>query len=140
MGKYIAENTVKQLIKAGKQIKGARAAVMGITFKENCPDIRNSKVIDIIQELNEYGVAVEVSDPIADKEEVMREYNIRLKDMEDITSIDALIVAVKHSDYEKIKPEQMKKHFRDGIPVIIDVKGLFDKKDSESIGYVYWGL
>ncbi len=140
MGKYIAENAIKQLIKADKQIKGARVAIMGITFKENCPDIRNSKVVDIIKELEEYDVEVEVSDPIADEREVLREYNIELKKMEDINSIDAVIIAVKHEAYENIKLEQIQKFFNDDKPVIIDVKRLFDRKSAENMKFVYWGL
>lgn len=140
MGKYIAENTIKHLIKADKQIKGARVAIMGITFKENCPDIRNSKVIDIIKELEEYDVEVEVSDPIADEQEVLREYNVELKRMEDFNSIDAVIVAVKHEAYENIKLEQIQKLFNDGKPVIIDLKRLFDRKSAENMRFVYWGL
>lgn len=140
MGKYIAENTIKHLIKADKQIKGARAAIMGITFKENCPDIRNSKVIDIIKELEEYDIEVEVTDPIADESEVLNEYNIQLKKFEDIKSVDAVVIAVRHEAYVNIKLEQIKKVFNIGKPVIIDIKRLFDKRDSENMGFVYWGL
>ena len=78
MGKYVAENTVKSLIKVGKQIKEAKVAILGMTFKENCPDVRNSKVIDIIKELKEYEIDVYVYDPIADKHEVLHEYGIAL--------------------------------------------------------------
>lgn len=140
MGKYIAENTIKHLIKADKQIKGARAAIMGITFKENCPDIRNSKVIDIVKELEEYDIEVEVTDPIADESEVLNEYNIQLKKFEDIKSVDAVVIAVRHEAYVNIKLEQIKKVFNIGKPVIIDIKRLFDKRDSENMGFVYWGL
>jgi UDP-N-acetyl-D-galactosamine dehydrogenase len=140
MGKYVAENTVKQLIKANKQIKGARVAIMGITFKEDCPDIRNSKVIDIIKELEEYDVKVEVSDPIANEYEVLNEYNIQLKKLEDISAIDAVIIAVKHRKYENIKLEDIKKFFYNSKPVIIDVKRLFDRADAENLEFVYWGL
>ncbi len=140
MGKYVAENTVKQLIKANKQIKGARVAVMGITFKENCHDTRNSRVIDIVKELKEYDVEVEVSDPIADEQEVLKEYNIQLKKLEDIGPIDAVIIAVKHKAYGNITLEYLKKFFCNSKPVIIDVKRLFDRKDAEGQEFVYWGL
>ena len=140
MGKYVAENTVKHLIKADKQIKGAKVAIMGITFKENCPDIRNSKVIDIIKELQEYDVEVEVSDPVADENEVLNEYNIQLKKIEDINSIDAVVIAVKHKAYENIRLDYLKRIFRNSNPVIIDVKRSFDRKDAENMGFVYWGL
>jgi UDP-N-acetyl-D-galactosamine dehydrogenase len=140
MGKYVAENTVKQLIKANNQIKGARVAIMGITFKENCPDIRNSKVIDIIKELREYDIEVEVTDPIANEFEVLSEYNIQLKQWNDIGFVDAVIIAVKHKAYESIKLEDIKKIFTNSKPVIIDVKRLFDRKDAEKLEFVYWGL
>ena len=139
MGKYIAENTVKHLIKADKQIKGARVAIMGITFKENCPDVRNSKVIDIIRELHEYDVEVEVSDPIANEYEVLNEYNIQLKKLEDINLMDAVIFAVKHGAYENIKLEHLRNIFINK-PVIIDVKRIFNKKNAEDMGFIYWGL
>jgi UDP-N-acetyl-D-galactosamine dehydrogenase len=140
MGKYIAENTVKQLIKANSHIRGAKVAIMGITFKENCPDIRNSKVMDIIEELKEYDVKVEVSDPIADEHEVFTEYNIQLKKLEDISLVDAVIIAVKHEAYREFTLNSIKDFFGNSKPVIIDVKRLFDKKEAEKIGYVYWGL
>lgn len=140
MGKYIAEHTVKNLIKAEKQIKGANVVIMGITFKENCPDIRNSKVIDIIEELEEYGIEVIVTDPIADEHEVLNEYNIHLKKLEDISLADAMIFAVKHEEYKNITLDYVKKIFGNSKPVIIDVKRLFDRKDVESMGFVYWGL
>lgn len=140
MGKYIAENAVKQLIKTNKQIKGARVAVLGITFKENCPDIRNSKVIDIIKELREYDVEVVVSDPIADYSEVLHEYKLELKELEDVDSIDAVIIAVKHMVYDNIKLEDLKKLFQTNKPVLIDVKGLFNRKDAENMEFTYWRL
>ena len=140
MGKYIAEHTVKNLIKAEKQIKGANVVIMGITFKENCPDIRNSKVIDIIEELEEYGIEVIVTDPIADEHEVLNEYNIHLKKLEDISLADAMIFAVKHEEYKNITLDYVKKIFVNSKPVIIDVKRLFDRKDAENMGFVYWGL
>lgn len=140
MGKFVAEQTVKQLIQANKKIKGARVAIMGITFKENCPDIRNSKVIDIIEELIEYGVQVAVSDPMAEEEEVLKEYNIPLRKLEDIGLVDAIIIAVKHSSFMELNLNLIKDFFGDDIPVIIDVKRLFRKKEVEKIECVYWGL
>lgn len=140
MGKYVAENTVKQLIKADNQIRGAKVAVLGITFKENCPDIRNSKVIDMIHELQEYDIEVEVADPHANEEEVFKEYHTRLKRLEDLQAIDAVIIAVKHEAYKELELEGLKKLFRNGKPVVIDVKRLFDRKTAEKTGFIYWGL
>ena len=140
MGKYVAENTVKQLIKANSQIRGAKVAILGIAFKENCPDTRNSKVIDIIEELKEYDVKVEISDPIADEHEVFNEHKIQLKKLEDIGLVDAIIIAVKHQAYREFTLDSIKSFFGNNRPVIIDVKRLFNKKEAEKIGYVYWGL
>ena len=100
MGKYVAENTVKLMIKANKQIKGAKVAILGLTFKENCPDVRNTKVIDIINELKEYGINTVIHDPQADKKEVSDVYGIELKETEDIKDVDAVILAVPHEEYK----------------------------------------
>ena len=103
MGKYVAENTVKNMIKADKQIKGAKVAIFGITFKENCPDVRNTKVVDIIKELEEYGIDVKVVDPLADKEDLWREYRINPCDIEEIKEMDALIFAVPHEEFKSFE-------------------------------------
>lgn len=140
MGKFIAESTVKCLIKSDAQIKNSRVAILGVTFKENCPDVRNSKVIDVIRELEEYSVKVEVTDPAANEDEVLREYNIKLKGLEDIKGVNAVIIAVKHDEYRTILLEDIKRMFADNKPVLIDVKGLFDRESAENMGYLYWGL
>ncbi len=140
MGKYVAENTLKELIKANRQIKGWKILVMGITFKENCPDIRNSKVIDIINEFKEYGIEVEVVDPLADKSEVQRECGIKLSKLEDITNMDAVIFTVPHEKFKDIKLKDLKKIYKDDKLVLIDVKGMFNKKEAEDLNYLYWRL
>jgi UDP-N-acetyl-D-galactosamine dehydrogenase len=161
MGKYIAENTVKKMIQANKQIKGAKVAVLGITFKENCPDSRNTKVIDIIEELQEYGIRVLVVDPWANAVEVEKEYGILLSRLDEIKAIDAVIVAVAHHEFKKITLEEMKtlyrnehryefvhletaatlvKDYDDNKPVLIDVKGIFDRKEVQKMNYLYWRL
>ncbi|WP_071120026.1 nucleotide sugar dehydrogenase [Romboutsia timonensis] len=160
MGKHIAESTIKNLIKSNKQVKGANVAVLGITFKENCPDVRNSKVIDIINELNEYGVNVSVTDPIAEEKEVKEEYGIDLIKYEDIKDMDAVIVAVGHKEYlelglDDIKDlystdisttnsgeilEEIAVDFEDSGLVLVDVKGIFNKEEAKSNGYLYWRL
>jgi UDP-N-acetyl-D-glucosamine/UDP-N-acetyl-D-galactosamine dehydrogenase len=139
MGKYVAENTVKNLIKADKQIKGAKAAVMGITFKENCPDVRNSKVIDIIRELEEYGIDVKVHDPIADKEEVWKEYRIQLCEAEYIYNMDAVIFAVAHEEFKNLSLQEIARMYSNSL-VLIDLKGIYDKKSAMDSGYMYWRL
>jgi UDP-N-acetyl-D-galactosamine dehydrogenase len=159
MGKYVAENTVKKMIKANKQINGSKVAIFGVTFKENCPDVRNTKVVDIINELEEYGVEVKVVDPVGDKEDLWHEYRINPSKMEEITDIDAAIFAVSHDEFKTIKLEELKMMFRstDMVDeaaatsesnirihrndcVLIDVKGMFDRKEAEQMGYRYWRL
>lgn len=164
MGKYVAENTVKQMIKAHKQINASKVVIFGVTFKENCPDVRNTKVIDIIKELEEYGIEVKVVDPVADKEDLWRGYRINLCKAEEITDIDAIIFAVPHEEFKTIKLQDLKKMFRttnsnssDEIDevaatiesdadaekkefVLIDVKGMFNRQEAEEMGYIYWRL
>jgi len=149
MGKYVAENTVKNMIKANKQINRSKIVIFGVTFKENCPDVRNTKVIDIINELEEYGVEVLVVDPVADKQELWREYRIAPCKISDITDIDAIIIAVAHDEFRTIKLEELKKLFRkskenssDEIDndVLIDVKGIFNREEAKNMGYIYWRL
>jgi len=100
MGKYVAENTLKQLVKANRQIKGCKVLVIGITFKENCPDIRNSKVVDIISEFKEYGIEIEVINPLADKSEAQKKCGIKLSQIEDVTDVDAIIFAIPHEKFK----------------------------------------
>ena len=141
MGKYIAEKTIKLLIQAGTQIKNANVAILGITFKENCPDIRNSKIIDIIKELKEFGVNVLISDPLANSEEVLQQYNLTLTDINEISNLDALIIAVSHDFYKLFSFDSLNKFFNPSItPVLIDVKGLFEKDKAKNLNYLYWRL
>ncbi|MBS5953001.1 MAG: nucleotide sugar dehydrogenase [Paraclostridium bifermentans] len=148
MGKYVGESTVKNLIKANKQVKGAKVAILGMTFKEDCPDVRNSKVIDIINELKEYGINVFVADPIADENEVKREYGIELTKFENIKNMDAVILAVGHKEYMELTLESIKKLYEEKPEslnsedklVLIDVKGIFDKKEAQLKNYLYWRL
>ena len=112
MGKYVAENTVKKMIKANKRILGSQVAIFGVTFKENCPDVRNTKVIDVIRELEDYGIEVKVVDPIADKEDLWHEYKINLCNAKKIKGIDAIIFTVPHNEFKSIKLEEIKEMFR----------------------------
>lgn len=140
MGKYVAENTVKMLIKADRPIKGSRVLIMGFTFKENVPDTRNTRVIDIVKELHEYGIEVYVTDPIADKDEAYKEYGVELKNMDEVRDVDAIILAVSHKAYEGIDLADLKRKYRNGNYVLIDVKGLFDRYYAQNLGYLYWRL
>lgn len=140
MGKYVAENTVKNLIKADKQIKGAKVAIFGITFKENCPDVRNTKVIDIKSELEEYGIDVKVVDPLADKEDLWNEYRINPCDINEIKEMDALIFAVPHEEFKFLNIKDIRKMYWNHKPVLVDVKGMFNRKEVESENFLYWSL
>ncbi|MCG8539318.1 MAG: nucleotide sugar dehydrogenase, partial [Clostridia bacterium] len=141
MGRYVANNIIKKLIKAGQAVKGARIAILGITFKENCEDVRNTKVIDIIKELEEFGTEVLIHDPIANKEEVWEEYRIALVEKEDLKNVNAIVLAVSHNEFK----EDYGLNFFDGLyeenrKVLIDVKSVLNKEECESRGYVYWSL
>ncbi|MBE5755403.1 MAG: nucleotide sugar dehydrogenase [Clostridiales bacterium] len=143
MGKYVAENIVKQLIKAEASVKNARVGVLGITFKENCPDARNSKVDDIIKELNEYGISPIIVDPVADKEDAEKFYNIKLHDISALTNLDALVIAVAHDEFKTITNEQINAMFRDvemSKKVLVDIKGVRDRDEMLGLGYNYWRL
>ncbi|MBH0230746.1 nucleotide sugar dehydrogenase [Halobacillus yeomjeoni] len=167
MGKYVAESTVKKMIKANKQINGAKVAIFGVTFKENCPDVRNTKVVDVIKELEEYGVEVKVVDPVADKDDLWNEYRINLSSVEEIKEMDAVIFAVPHEAFKVYSLKDIKLMF--GSPrlvnlevmnevaatsefefdidnneycdcVLMDLKGMFNRFEAEQIGFKYWRL
>lgn len=142
MGKYVAENIVKNLIKAEVQIKDSKVAVLGLTFKENCPDIRNTKVVDIIKELKEYGINPLITDPLSDKQEAYREYGLELTDISDICELDALVIAVGHKEYVSMGQKEIEKMFnkKNKTKVLIDIKGILDKKEFEKENYLYWSL
>lgn len=140
MGKYIAENTVKNLIKVGKAVKAARVALLGFTFKENCPDTRNTKIFDIVKELREYGIEPVIADPIADAVEAKNLYGVEFVDMNTIWNMDAIILAVAHDEFAHFTIEDIDKFFGEGTKVLVDVKGILDRKVYETAGYKYWRL
>lgn len=141
MGKYVASNIIKQMIKAKQEIDGARVAILGITFKENVGDVRNTKIIDIINELKEYGVEVLVHDPVAEKEDVYREYNIELIEKEHLSDIDCVVFAVPHNVFmETYNAELIDTLYRNDKKVIVDIKSILDRKEYEAKGYQYWSL
>ena len=140
MGKYVAENLVKNLIKSEKAVKNARVAILGFTFKENCPDTRNSKVFDIVKELREYGIEPIVADPAADVAEAKRLYGLEFADMTQIQNMDAVILAVAHDAFSKLSMEDINKFFGQGQKVLLDIKGLLDRQAYEKAGYNYWRL
>lgn len=140
MGKYVAENCVKNLIAADKAVKDARVAILGFTFKENCPDTRNTKVIDIVKELEEYGIKPIIVDPCADAEESKRLYDIKFTNLDKVKGMDAVIIAVAHTDFEKFDLEAIDKLFGKGKRVLLDIKGLLNRNQFEEAGYRYWRL
>ncbi|MEG1836058.1 MAG: nucleotide sugar dehydrogenase [Oscillospiraceae bacterium] len=140
MGKYVAENLVKNLIKSDKAVNGAKVAILGFTFKENCPDTRNTRIIDIVKELKEYGITPVVADPAADADEAKCLYGIEFVDVNSINNMDAVILAVAHNEFSKVSVSDMDKLFTNDKKVLLDLKGLLDRKEYESAGYSYWRL
>ena len=139
MGKFIAEQTVKQMITAGSYVKGARVNVLGLTFKENCPDLRNSKVVDILNELKTYGIEVFVHDPEADPDEAMHEYGVRLLAWEDLPRADAIVAAVAHRKFLELGVEDFTRKLIKG-GAFIDVKAMFDAAQLRAAGIGVWRL
>lgn len=142
MGKYIAENIIKSLIKASVHIKDSKVAILGLTFKENCPDIRNTKVVDIIKELKEYGVNPLVTDPLCDRQDALQHYGLEISELKDINNLDALVIAVAHKEYMGIKVDDLDKMFNkdNRIKVLVDVKGIYNINDIDKDKYIYWRL
>jgi len=143
MGVFIADAAIKKMILAGKSPKYSKVAVLGLTFKENCPDTRNSKVDCIIKRLGEYGISPVVVDPWASKEDAKREYNVELQEIEAVSGADCIIFAVAHNEFKKIGMQQLNELYRK-VPqnekILIDVKGLFKITEVERIGFSYWRL
>ncbi|MCI9141180.1 MAG: nucleotide sugar dehydrogenase [Lachnospiraceae bacterium] len=143
MGKYVAENLIKSLIRAGVTVKNAKVGILGFTFKENCPDTRNTRVVDIVRELSEYGIMPFVYDPIADKKEVRREYGIGLSDFMDIKEMDAVVLAVAHEEFRHMTKAGIDALFATHLnqrKVLLDIKGMLERKEYEQAGYIYWRL
>lgn len=143
MGAFVAEAAIKQMILAKKNISQSKVVILGLTFKENCPDIRNSKVADIITKLNEYGVQPIVVDPWANKEECLREYGVQLVSLDEVKDADCVILTVAHEQFKTLTLEQLDALYpsvQADEKVLIDVKGIFSKKEIENKGYTYWRL
>jgi UDP-N-acetyl-D-galactosamine dehydrogenase len=153
------------MIKANKQINGAKVAIFGVAFKENCPDVRNTKVVDVMKELEEYGVEVKVVDPVADREDLWHEYRINPCEMEEIKEMDAVIFAVPHEEFKEISLKDIKMMSRSSAEninlevmseiaattefevevdqsncVLVDIKGMFNRTEAEQMGFLYWRL
>jgi len=139
MGKFIAEQTIKHMIASGSYIKGSRVNVLGLTFKEDCGDLRNSKVIDIINELKSYGVEVFVTDAQAEADEAMHEYGVRLLPFDELPRADAIVAAVAHKEYAALSIDDLGKKLVKG-GAFIDVKAAFDQKALADAGFRLWRL
>lgn len=143
MGKFVAESTIKQIIKSNKKVKEAKVCILGFTFKENCPDTRNSKIVDIIDELREYEINPVIIDPQADKAEAMREYGIKIENMDKACDADAVILAVAHREFADLSAADLNKFFKtepNSSKVIIDVKSILNPQEIKKLGYQYWRL
>ena len=140
MGKYVAEHIVKGLIRCGKTIKGSRVAVLGFAFKENCQDTRNTKVIDIIRELGEYGVEVTVADDVADAQEARQLYGIDVVRLEDMGKSDAVAVCVQHDIFRGLTPGWFGGLYKGSQKLLFDLKGMYDRQEFINAGYYYWRL
>ena len=141
MGTYIADKAVKLMVEAGQAPKKSKVAILGLTFKENCPDVRNSKVVDIVRRLQEYGIDPIVSDPWADKGEAEREYGIRLVEFEKVKDVDCVIIAVAHREFRDICIEDLKGLYAENSAgVLLDVKGIYGINGLQKSGLKYWRL
>lgn len=143
MGAFVTDAAVKEMIRAGQAPSKSKVVIMGITFKENCPDIRNSKVEDIINRLKEYDITPVVIDPWADVDEVMREYGVELAEAGEISDADCVIIAVAHNEFKAMPLSEIDKIFKDTEnknKVLVDVKSMIDKKAAQNAGYRYWRL
>ena len=142
MGRYVAENVVKNLIKADIAVKTARVAILGFTFKENCPDTRNTKVIDIVKELREYGIEPVIVDETADAQEAERLYGVKLAGREAVKDLDALVIAVAHEEFSHLSKEEIAGFFNQAHEkkVLVDIKGILNRRDYMTEEYMYWRL
>lgn len=143
MGAYVADAAIKKMIEAGQAPKKSKVVILGLTFKENCPDTRNSKVDDIIKQLNKYGIKPTVVDPWASERDAMHEYGVTLTKIEDVADADCVIVAVAHNEFKALSLEDIKKMFKtgdDSEKVLIDVKGLYKIEDLKTSGMQWWRL
>ncbi len=144
MPRFVAEKIIRQLVLAGKKVRDAKVVFLGATFKENCPDVRNSKIMEIIAALKDYRIKPVLTDPQADPEEVKRAYGYTLTPFEEIRDADCLVLAVAHKEYREMKLSDLDRLFDRNLPyperVIIDIKSILDRKEVESFGYCCWRL
>jgi UDP-N-acetyl-D-galactosamine dehydrogenase len=139
MGRFIAQQTIKQMIRRGCPVRGSRVAVLGLTFKENCPDLRNSRVADVIEELKSFGVDLVVHDPVADPEQARKEYGLELSAWGDIGTVDALVLAVAHREYVDMPVERYAERLSDR-GTLVDVKCVLAPDALREHGIHSWRL
>lgn len=140
MARYAAHNTIKMMLRAGMDAPRCKVGVLGITFKENCPDIRNSKVVDLVHELQAWGMEVVVTDPVANAEEVRHEYKLNLGIVDEAHPVDALVVAVGHNSYRALSAAQLRSYCRYPNPVLTDVKSLYNRQELTQAGFTVYRL
>ncbi len=140
MGKYVVDSLIKYLIKADINVKDAKVGILGFTFKENCPDTRNTRVIDIVNELKEYNIIPLIVDPIADKEEGKTHYDVDFVDFSLLKNLDAVIIAVAHSEFLSLRLSDIDSLYGSQRKVLLDIKGILDRNEYEGAGYAYWRL
>jgi UDP-N-acetyl-D-galactosamine dehydrogenase len=142
MSVFVTENVIKKMIQSDKNIKKSNIYIMGITFKENCPDMRNSKAVDVCKHLSQYGIEVKVVDPVVDKLEFKKEFNMELVDIKDVHNADCLVFLVAHQQFKDLRLADLTNMFKqqETTPVLIDIKNIFEQKTIEEKGYCYWSL
>jgi UDP-N-acetyl-D-galactosamine dehydrogenase len=141
---FVTDNIIKKMIQSNINVKKSNIYIMGITFKENCPDMRNSKAVDVCRHLASYGIKVNVVDPIADKTEFKQEFDMELLDIKDVRNADCLVFLVAHQQFKNLRTTDLRKLFKQPRLqtkyVFIDIKNIFDQKAIEKEGYSYWSL
>lgn len=140
MARYVARTTIKKMVKNNIDVTKATVGILGVTFKENCPDIRNSKIVDLIKEFDQWGIKVAVCDPWADVEEVKYEYGIELAQVDAEHPVDSLIIAVGHNEFRNLSPEQLRAYTKGEQPILADVKSLFNRDDMVTQGFTVFRL
>ncbi|MPN42855.1 UDP-N-acetyl-D-mannosamine dehydrogenase [bioreactor metagenome] len=141
---FVTDNVIRKLIQSNKNVKQACIYVMGITFKEDCPDMRNSKAVEVCKQLSTYGVNIKVVDPVVEKAEFNKEFSMELTNIEDVQNADCLIFLVAHRQFQELSPMDFARMLKPQDPqtehVIVDIKNIFKRKDIEEKGYSYWSL
>lgn len=143
MGKYVAESIIKKLVKGKKDLNNARVAIFGLAFKEDCPDVRNSKVFEIINELKDYNIDVLIVDPLVDSEEVRVEHSLELTTLHELEEVDAIVMAVPHTEFKVLSLDKLKHYYRSDFKnenILIDVKSVFTRQEAINKGFAYWNL